>query len=462
MRPHDLGLLVAIGVALTVCTTETRGQIQAMPPYVSYDAVRYPGDYSQGRIADSRSAPTDGYRPGNGLDPGYSAYTPSREPAVPSGIPSPPGMLPPPAQHDGPSLPQPYGPPPQQPYGPPAQQPYGPPPPPQSYEPSPKPYAPPPNDPNVTPAYASAPETQEASAFGALHESVPWGNSIHASPSTHTSPPAGAMPVQAAFTSPTGGYSVNSYWTWQVAPEGIIYKSYLAGGREPRMGSQWFYERDLGWLWDSTLGGRVGLVRYGTNDAAWPEGWQLDFEGAAFPRLDLENDRDLISVDFRFGFPLTFRDGPWEWKFSYYHLCSHMGDEYLERYPDATRLNFVRDALVLGLAFRPHPDLRLYVEAGYAPWYDGGSEPWEFQYGIDYSPIEPTGFRGAPFLAVNGRIREEVDFGGSFTAQAGWQWRGETGKLFRFGAHYFNGMSDQYQFFRTFEEHIGLGLWYDF
>lgn len=315
-----------------------------------------------------------------------------------------------------------------------------------------------------TPAYTYSPQPAEGGLLesGSLHDTAPWGNSIHGNPSAESASLAEVPAAQPEFLAPGYTYPASPFWTWQIAPDGIIYKSYLAGGREPRMGSQWFHERNLGWLWDSTLGGRVGLIRYGTTDAAWPEGWQLDFEGAAFARLDLENDRDLVSVDFRFGAPLTFRDGPWEWKFAYYHLCSHMGDEYIERYPNTDRLNFVRDALVVGLAFRPHPDLRLYVEAGYAPWVDGGSEPWEFQYGVDYSPMAPSGFRGAPFLAVNGRIREEVDFGGNFTAQAGWQWRGETGNLFRFGAHYFNGMSDYYQFFRTFEEHIGLGLWYDF
>lgn len=299
-----------------------------------------------------------------------------------------------------------------------------------------------------------------AGAVAVLAASVAAGQIVSYSPPKTPPAGAGSAPLVAV---PLGGESTaDDFWTWQVAPDGILYKSYLAGVREPRMATQWFYERNQGWLWDSTLGGRVGLIRYGTADAAWPEGWQLDFEGAAFPRLDLENDLEMISADFRFGFPLTFRQGPWEWKFGHYHLSSHLGDEYMQRYPNAPRLNFVRETLVLGLALRPHPDVRLYTEVGYAVWVDGGSEPWEFQFGVDYSPIEPTGFGGAPFLALNAHLREEVDFGGNFIAQAGWQWRGATGNLFRFGAHYFNGMSSQYQFFSTFEEHVGLGLWYDF
>ncbi len=416
MRRHALSLLALVGMVTPLSPIAVRAEIQAMPPHLLPESQYYPGGASPARIADARPAWADGYRPPGGTQPVHASYSSFQAPSNAPYVPPPPGMPPLPAADSG-----------------------------------------------AAPPGASGGAPMGDSAFGALHNMPPWqDHAIGASAAAYSPATASAGSMHTTFVAPGGGYPASPFWTWQVVPDGIIYKSYLAGGREPRMGSQWFYDRNLGWLWDSTLGGRVGLIRYGTTDAAWPEGWQLDFEGAAFPRLDLDTDRDLISVDFRFGFPLTFRRGPWEWKFGYYHLCSHMGDEYLERFPDADRLNFVRDALVLGLALRPNPDWRLYVEAGYAPWVDGGSEPWEFQFGVDFSPMEPTGFRGAPFLAVNGRLREEVDFGGNFTAQAGWQWRGETGNLFRFGAHYFNGMSDQYQFFRSFEEHIGLGLWYDF
>jgi hypothetical protein len=104
----------------------------------------------------------------------------------------------------------------------------------------------------------------------------------------------------------------------------------------------------------------------------------------------------------------------------------------------------------------------LYAEAGWAFVTDGGSRPWEFQFGADYSPVCPSGILGAPFLAINSRIREEVDFGGNLTVQTGWQWRGHTGQLFRTGFYYMNGESDHYQFLREHEEQIGLGMWYDY
>jgi hypothetical protein len=224
------------------------------------------------------------------------------------------------------------------------------------------------------------------------------------------------------------------------------------------------YVSNHGWVWDATAGARVGLIRYGTVDDGWPEGWQLDVEGAAFPRIDLENSRDLVSADFRVGIPLTYRRGPWETKIGYYHLSSHLGDEYMIRHQDtlATRDNYVRETAVAGLGFRPVPGIRPYGEAGYAFSRGGITRPWEFQFGAEYSPIEPIGPRGAPFLAINGHLRQENDFGGNLVAQTGWQWRGRTGQLLRFGLQYFNGKSDQGQFVLDSEEHIGLGLWYDF
>ncbi len=252
------------------------------------------------------------------------------------------------------------------------------------------------------------------------------------------------------------------YWHWQMLPEGLLYRVYMAGGRESRFASHWFHERDKGWLWDIALGGQVGMLRYGSCDACWPEGWQLDIEGAAFPRLTLNSYRELVSADFRFGIPITFRRGPLETKFAYYHLSSHLGDEYMVRNGTLDRINYTRDAFVAAVALRPIPDLRLYAEGGWAFHVNGGSKPWEFQFGIDYSPVEGWAPFGTPFFAVNTRIRQELDFGGNLTVQTGLQWRSRIGSLFRAGLYYFNGKTDQYQFFQEHEEQIGLGLWYDF
>jgi hypothetical protein len=251
-------------------------------------------------------------------------------------------------------------------------------------------------------------------------------------------------------------------WRFQVLPDGLIYRSYLAGVKEPRMASVWSHERSRGWLWDITLGGRAALLRYGTDDPLRPEGWEFGIEGAAMLRLLPEEDRDLGSCDYRFGIPLTFGRGPLQTKMAYYHLSSHLGDEFLLRHPGTLRDNYVRDSLVLGESFYLTDALRFYGEAAWAFYTDGRARPWEFQFGMEFSPAAPVGIRGAPFFAINAHLRQELDYRGNLVVQTGWQWRGTSGQLARLGMQYYVGKSDQWEFANQYEEKIGLGLWYDF
>ena len=77
-------------------------------------------------------------------------------------------------------------------------------------------------------------------------------------------------------------------WTWQ-APADRPDVQILPGRRAGAAVRHPVRPRThQGWVWDSTLGARVGVLRDGTDNDLWPEGWQLDVEGAAFPRLSLD------------------------------------------------------------------------------------------------------------------------------------------------------------------------------
>ncbi|MCC6492960.1 MAG: DUF1207 domain-containing protein [Pirellulales bacterium] len=253
------------------------------------------------------------------------------------------------------------------------------------------------------------------------------------------------------------------FWQWRLLPGGVIWQSYWAGGREPHISGVAFHDENSGAdLLDVTLGGRAALLRYGTDGPGRPQGFELQIEGAGLPRLNLNHNWDLDACDYRFGAPLVYGRDQWQAKFSYYHLSSHMGDELAIRdMALAQRINFSRDALVLGLSYYPLPAWRWYAEADWAFHYDV-AEPWAFQFGVDVAEPGPTGPAGVPFLAVNGHIREELDYGGDVVLQAGWLWRGHSTNVLRLGFHYFNGKSNQFEFFDNFEQQIGGGLWYDF
>ena len=127
--------------------------------------------------------------------------------------------------------------------------------------------------------------------------------------------PLGGPPQQYvdldAWTAENYGPSIPAGdWCWQVLPDGIIYKAYLANPKESRVSSVLFSEKDDGALWDSTLGGRVGILRYGTDDSAWPQGWQWDLEGLGQVRLDPEENRDLAASIIASAHSLTYGYGP--------------------------------------------------------------------------------------------------------------------------------------------------------
>jgi hypothetical protein len=254
-------------------------------------------------------------------------------------------------------------------------------------------------------------------------------------------------------------------WHSQILPQGLIYQSYLAGTKEPRFAT-WFNQNSAvrAVRWDAALGARIGLYRFGNDDPNWPEGWQLDMEGGVFPRLDPYGfSTPLIGDDFRFGIPLTYGRDQWQFKVGYYHISAHLGDEYLLYVnPNANRINYVRDGAIFGAGYFFTPGLRLYGEVGVAS-PDGGAKPLEFQFGCEWTQARNTGIWGGPFAAVNGDLRQEVDFGGNVTVQWGWMWRRYVrGSNFRIGGQYFYGKSDEYEFFHQTESRIGWGIWYDF
>jgi len=253
-------------------------------------------------------------------------------------------------------------------------------------------------------------------------------------------------------------------WSWSLLPDGLMYTSYAAAERDPRLSTAFLQEANGDMVWDSALGGRVGIVRFGNTSSLFPEGWQLDVEGAAFVRLLPEDERDVQAVDYRAGVPLTYRRGPFQWKFGYYHISSHLGDEWLLKHPDFERVNYVRDALVMGVGYYPIESVRLYFEVGNAVIFtSGGAEPWEIQTGFEYGTHAPTGWRGAPYLAANVHLREEVDWGGSLNVLAGWQWRGRlSSHVFRAGFQYYNGKNAQFSFLQDNQQLFGAGIRYDF
>lgn len=160
--------------------------------------------------------------------------------------------------------------------------------------------------------------------------------------------------------------------------------------------------------------------------------------------------------------PLSYSRNNHQTKLALYFLRSNPSRQFLDSISTIGDDGFFeRQALVLGHSVYLSDRFRLYGEAGYA-FKTEITDKWEFQFGAVYAPVRPTGILGAPFLAANALLREEVDFGGTLTLQGGWAWRRRSGRLLRVGLHYANGKSNHFALQDEHEQQIGFGLWHDY
>ncbi len=252
-------------------------------------------------------------------------------------------------------------------------------------------------------------------------------------------------------------------WRRYQMPDGLLYRSYLAGPHEPRISAVIFGDTNENVYTDASVGGRIGIMRYGTFGSRGAEGWQWDFEGGVITRLNLRQSEDVEAADYRFGTLLTHSEGRWSTKFGYFHISSHVGDEFLLRNPNFERINYVTESLVGGRSYQYTDDLRLYGEMVVAFKVSDGAKPLQFQMGAEYTPRASHPMSGAPFAAVNLDLRQSVEYRPGFNLQTGWMWESpESGRRMRLGMQYYNGRSTQFSFFRDKEETLGVGLWFDY
>ena len=186
-------------------------------------------------------------------------------------------------------------------------------------------------------------------------------------------------------------------WDWHLLPNRLIYRPYLAGVYQPRMAAIFNLNEDSQWKWDLSIGGRVGVVRYGSGNEIIPHGWQLDVEGAAFPRLALPG-QILEATDYRFGVPLSYGYDRCPMQIAYCHIRSHLGDEWAKKHGILNnRITYSRNAIVWRHGSLPTDSLRFYGQVSYG-FYTDVAQPWHVEFGIEYSQLSPTGFEGVSLL----------------------------------------------------------------
>lgn len=191
-----------------------------------------------------------------------------------------------------------------------------------------------------------------------------------------------------------------------------------------------------------------------------PDQVVLGFEFSIYTRFFMEEStRDLVHSGFRVGAPISFRAGPWEGRVSLRHISSHLGDDYLERFPVDRVEQTSKEGFEVILARRFIDYVRLYA-GGEANFHTNREmSKAAARWGAEFDRRPAPDRRGNaiwPFLAGDFELptlSERV--GGTLTGGFGFR---VSGREFRAEARAHFGPTSLAQFRELDESFFGLGL----
>lgn len=192
-------------------------------------------------------------------------------------------------------------------------------------------------------------------------------------------------------------------------------------------------------------------------DAHPPALWG-EVAGGVFSRFDLEgHGNEFVEVHYRVGLRLRARWRGVAGRLAFYHVSSHLGDEFLER-TGREPISTSREGVELALAAHPLPGVRVYGGPGALVRSTSGLEPGTLRAGAEWRPGEHRWGPFRPYASAELFSWQELEWEPTASAEAGLAFGGRYRLALIAGA----GPSRAEQFFREDETLWGLSLSADF
>lgn len=200
---------------------------------------------------------------------------------------------------------------------------------------------------------------------------------------------------------------------------------------------------------------------------------EFDLEGALWAIFEpLHYSAPLVNADYYVGLPITYAYGPWSFRFRFFHISSHIGDEFLLNHPRFRRLNPSAEYVDLAASYQLNCDLRVYFLVGrivsrdrsfpfkrnYVEW---GVENY-FRHGSFY--LEHDCLSIEPFFAMHFRCREDNHWREDSTYVLGYEFHKHSGlcRKMRLFLEYHQGYSLEGQFSRCKTTYLSIRATYGF
>jgi hypothetical protein len=186
----------------------------------------------------------------------------------------------------------------------------------------------------------------------------------------------------------------------------------------------------------------------------WKGTMELGLEGGVWAVFNFSNDVDLMNADWTASLPLTYRVDHWTFRGRYYHVSSHLGDEYMVRHPGVKRLNPSFEALEVMAVKDWKSWLRVYGGLGRVLRSDSTFplQPLYFLLGAEvrgYARSYPsTRVLAQPYFAVHSSAWETRHFHPSINTALGVEWGDFAGygRKVRTSVEYYSGYCLEGQF----------------
>ncbi len=190
----------------------------------------------------------------------------------------------------------------------------------------------------------------------------------------------------------------------------------------------------------------------------------LGYELGIFSRFYMQStQKDLINIDYRVGLPIAVRHDEWQVRITVRHMSSHVGDDYLTRFPEST---LQRDGELLQRTKDGVEGLLARTFGGGGRIYAGGDLNFHinprlsrgaFRTGLEWDPSgSGADDRVWPFVAANLEYPSFTRNPGT-TLVAGMGAR-VNGRLLRLEARGHFGSSPMMQMDEMDESFFGLGI----
>ena len=282
------------------------------------------------------------------------------------------------------------------------------------------------------------------------------GTSLHSrGPSARLEEPAPEPPAPAEGTETAKPPEPSRTLFFAKGP--LLYDPYIAAPRQSRTSVklQMPVGRGRHPAFEATLGFDRSLVRWLSEDDP-DRATEVQMEAAVFSRFDIHNQYDQDSSDYRFGFPVVFRDGDLAWKIHLYHLTSHLGDEFMVR-TGRKPIHYHLEELAGGVSWDATEGSRLYGEAGTAVYAGPHTGNGRVQAGYEW--VGKKWCSGlAPFFAVDLQARNDQSWNPGKDVAVGLAY----GRSALLSLDFYHGRDMQTQFKDEQVRYLSLGITFDF